>query len=175
MSREKFEATAKATKVAMQKAHKTAETAITKLIATYAEQGEHILVSGLSANGWAWLAEHTADEEAQAKAIAKEDGKRAQPTRLNTYQRALNIAKKVSESGKKTPELIKEFAETLDDGVEVTLTEFAKWCIDDANKREPRAPLGELEKFLKACRHAVPELGTDECLRILGQAIDELG
>ena len=175
MSREEFEDQAKATKVAITKAHKTAETAIGKLIATYAEQGEHILVSGLSAGGWAWLAEHSAEEEEQAKAIAKEDGKRAQPSRLNTYQRALNIATKVSESGKKTPELIEEFRETLDEGTEVTLTEFAKWCIADANRREPRAPLGELEKFLKACRHAVPELGVDDCLRILGQAIDELG
>lgn len=140
MSREQFEDRAKATKVAIGKAHKTAETAIGKLIATYADQGEHIRESGLSASGWAWLAEHTAEEEANAKAQAKDDGKRAQPKRLNTYQRALNIANKVGESGKKTPELIEEFRETLDDGAEVTLTEFAKWCIADGNKRDPKAP-----------------------------------
>ena len=175
MSREKFKASAKATKVAIGKAHDTAEKAVGKLIATYADEGEHILVSGLSAGQWAWYAEHTEEEEAESKRLDKENNTRTQPKKISNYQRALNIAKKVSESGKKTPELIGEFAATLDEGAEVTLTEFAKWCISDANKREPRAPLGELEKFLKACRHAVPELGSDECLRILGQAIDELG
>lgn len=171
MSREKFEASAKATKVAMEKAHETQEKAVGKLIATYAEQGEIIRESELSAYGWAWLAEHTEEEQL----AAKESAKRVQPRRLNTYQRALNIAKKVAESGKKTPQLIEEFRETLEDGSEVTLTEFAKWCISADKKREPRAPLGEVEKFLKACRHAVPELGETECLRILGEAIDELG
>ena len=138
MSREQFEDTAKATSVAINKAHGTADKAISKLIGTYADQGEHIRLSGLSANGWAWLAEHTADEEDTAKAIAKEDGKRAQPTRLNTYQRALNIAKRVAESGKTCAELVEEYRATLD-GDEVTLTGFANWCVSDGNRREPRS------------------------------------
>lgn len=143
-------------------------------IAKYATVGETIRSLGVTYGDYAKAAMFSTREEWNAYRTAEiENGtKDPRPKAQTSFQRALWIAKRVHADGVDVLELVEQYK--TDKNIEdkgLTLNGFASWC----NGSTPTAPLGALEKFIKACRHAVPELGETECLRVLAEAIDELG
>lgn len=175
-NREQFQSLASATKKALDRATDTEQKAVGKLINVYATQGEAIRLSDLSASRWAWIAEHDADEEMALKESARENNKRAQPRRLNSYQRMLNIAKKVHESGKTADELKEEYSLTLDEGDTVTLKEFADWCVGETG-RAPRNEPKSWRMYLSEAINKAYADGTDtmeiyaEVEHIIGESV----
>jgi len=158
---------------ALDKGNATMAKAVTANIAKYAQVGETIRSLGVTFGDYARAAMFSTREEWNAyRAEEIENGtKDPRPTAQTSFQRAFWIAKRVHADSVDVSELVETYkAEKNIDNDGVTLNGFASWC----NGGKTTAPLGALEKFIKACRHAVPELGETECLRVLAEAIDEL-
>jgi hypothetical protein len=169
-----FHAEAVADAKTLDKGNATMAKAVTTNITKYAAVGETIRSLGVTFGDYARAAMFPTREEWNAyRAEQIENGtKDPRPTAQTSFQRAFWIAKRVHADGVDVSELVEQYkADKNIDNDSVTLNGFASWC----NGSEPKAPLGALEKFIKACRHAVPELGETECLRVLAEAIDELG
>lgn len=190
-----FHEEAKSNLEKIEKADATVEKANVVSIDKYLVIGEDIRSKHVTYGDYARAAMFPT-REAWLEYVAKEKENgvaQPRPKGQTSFQRALDIAKRFHEERKQLETRADDFNATvtneknrrtplsflIDDYVadvqpkSVTLIDFANWCADKKSANKP--PLSPLEKFMKECRHALPELGEEECRRVLEEAIDELG